>query len=112
MAEIDYKEVKSSRQGLIIRKDIVVEARDCTREKLIALVNHLSRRFMLSPTVVINIFTDEKAAQTYDMPKGEDERQFAMSHWAARYIKSVGIGLNELVMYPNCDHTHPEQVKF
>jgi len=110
--EIDYKEVKGSRQGFTIRKDIVVQPQDCTRDKLVALVNHLSRRFMLSPTVVINIFTDERAAQTYDRPQGEEEREFAMSHWAARYIKSVSIRLNELVIYPDCDHTHPEQVKF
>ncbi|MDA8187494.1 MAG: hypothetical protein M0T85_05070 [Dehalococcoidales bacterium] len=113
MGVIDYKEVKDWGDGIAVRKAIVIRPRDCDRVHLVDLANHLSRRFVLNPAVVINIFNDETAALAYDKQLGDEEqKEFALAHWPARYVKSWPVGLNELVFYPNCDHHKPERVAY
>ena len=113
MGAVDYKEVKDWSDGIAVRKAIVVRPQDCTREQLVNLANHLSRRFALNPVVVINIFNEEAAALNYDKQMGDDQQnEFAFAHWPARYLKSWSVGLNELVIYPNCDHQTPERVAY
>lgn len=113
MNAVDYKEVRDWSDGLAVRKAIVIGPEDCTKDKLLALADHLSRRFVLNPVVVVNVFSDTRAALNYDQQLGDDEeKEFALAHWPARYLKSWPIGLNELVIYPNCDHHEPKRVSF
>lgn len=113
MGSVDYREVRDWSEGFAVRKAVVIGPQDCTRERLIDLANQLSLRFALNPVVVVNVFDDERAALNYDRQLGDDEeKEFALAHWPARYLKSWPIGLNELVIYPNCDHHRPERLAY
>ncbi|MHB1319059.1 MAG: hypothetical protein ACYCYF_10620 [Anaerolineae bacterium] len=110
---MDYREVGDWSHGGAVGKAIVVRPQDCTREQLVNLANHLSRRFVLNPVVVINIFNDEAAALNYDRQKRDDEQnESTFAHWPARYLKSRSAGLNQLVIYPHCDHHNQERVDY
>ncbi len=55
---------------------------------------------------------DERAALSYDKPSGNEDQGFVFAHWPARYLKSRAAELNELVIYPDCDHGRPERVTY
>ncbi len=113
MEAVDYEEAKDWSEGLSVRKAIVIDPQNCTRERLRPLANHLSPRYVLNPVVVINVFDDGTAARTYDQQLRDDEqKEFALAHWQARYLKSWPVGLNELVLYAGCDHHKPDRLSF
>ena len=109
MVAVDYREVKDWSDGTAVRKAIVIRPQECTREQLVNLANHLSRRYELNPVVVINIFDDEAAALKFGKQEiGDAQKDFAFAHWPARWVKSSITGLDALEIYPDCDHGEPE----